>query len=82
MAELRPVVATLQPQELETESYAEERVTSTKLTPITTTLTPQSQPEKNVARLTPIRHMLQPVKESSSSSSDFTNNLEDEEIVD
>jgi len=67
-AELRPVVSTLQPQEPETVVEVEQNVTTTTtLTPITTTLTPQAKPTANVARLTPIKHMLEPVKKSRGS---------------
>ena len=63
-AELTPVVSTLQPQESEIIPEVQQNVTSTTLTPITTTLTPQVQPTSNVARLTPIKHMLEPVKKT------------------
>ena len=42
---------------------AEEREYTT-LRPITKTLTPQQQPKTNVAKLTPVRHMLEPVKKT------------------
>ena len=54
------------PQEVASESVvevAEEREYST-LRPITKTLTPQQQPKANVAKLTPVRHMLEPVKKT------------------
>ena len=80
-AELRPVVSTLQPQEPETVVEVEQNVTTTTLTPITTTLTPQAKPTANVARLTPIKHMLEPVKKSRGSppSSSFGKNADDSE---
>ena len=67
-AELKPVVSTLQPQEPEVEvsSEVQQNVTTT-LTPITTTLTPQVKPTGDVARLTPIKHMLEPVKKTRGS---------------
>jgi len=54
------------PQEVASETVvevAEEREYST-LRPITKTLTPQQQPKANVAKLTPVRHMLEPVKKT------------------
>jgi hypothetical protein len=63
-AELKPVVSTLQPQESEVAEEVGQKITTTTLTPITTTLTPQVKPTANVARLTPIKHMLEPVKKT------------------
>ena len=54
------------PQEAASETVvevSEEREYST-LRPITKTLTPQQQPKANVAKLTPIKHMLEPVKKT------------------
>ena len=54
------------PQEEASETVvevSEEREYST-LRPITKTLTPQQQPKANVAKLTPVRHMLEPVKKT------------------
>ena len=77
--ELKPVVSTLQPQESEVSSEVQQNVTTTTLTPITTTLTPQ--PTSNVARLTPIKHMLEPVKKTRGSppASSFGKNSDDSE---
>ena len=79
-AELKPVVSTLQPQESEVSSEVQQNVTTT-LTPITTTLTPQVQSTSNVARLTPIKHMLEPAKKTRGSPppSSFGKNSEDSE---
>jgi len=78
-AELKPVVSTLEPLQPETEVEVEQNVTTTTLTPITTTLTPQVKPTGNVARLTPIKHMLEPVKKSRGAppSSSFGKNSDD-----
>ena len=66
-AELKPVISTLQPQQSDTADEVQEQVTpvsTTTLKPITTSLTPQVQTKTNVATLTPVRHMLQPVEKS------------------
>ena len=66
VAELKPVVSTLQPQEpgLDEEDEQQVPTATTTLKPITTSLTPQVRPETNVATLTPVRHMLQPAKKA------------------
>tara|TARA_B100001769_G_C22050143_1_gene564524 strand:- start:634 stop:1323 length:690 start_codon:yes stop_codon:yes gene_type:complete len=66
-AELKPVVSTLQPQQSGIELEGEEpvsTVSTTTLKPITTSLTPQVQPKTGVSTLTPVKHMLQPVKKT------------------
>ncbi len=69
-AQLKPVISTLQPQKSETEEDTDESastVETSTLRPITTTLTPLEQPKTNVSTLTPVKHMLQPVKKTRGS---------------
>ena len=48
----------------ETESIEEEKIIQTQevgtLRPITKTMIPQQQPRKTIAKLTPVKHMLEP----------------------
>ena len=52
----------------ETESIEEEEIIQTQevgtLRPITKTMIPQQQPRKTIAKLTPVKHMLEPEKKS------------------
>ena len=52
------------PQEESGEAKVVEEQEYTTLRPITKTLTPQQQPKTNVAKLTPVKHMLEPVKKT------------------
>ncbi|MGB0474764.1 MAG: hypothetical protein ACPGK2_02895, partial [Candidatus Poseidoniaceae archaeon] len=52
------------PQEESGEAEVVEEQEYTTLRPITKTLTPQQQPKTNVAKLTPVKHMLEPVKKT------------------
>lgn len=52
------------PQEESGETEVTEELEYSTLRPITKTLTPQQQPKTNLAKLTPVKHMLEPVKKT------------------